>query len=70
VSLILCTRACDYVTLLCTRVFCCATMTSSDSTDKCNIVMKFWYQIYASEHNEEGTFVLFESVHFLFLKYF
>jgi len=63
---------CDYVAqiLLRTRVCCCATITSIDSTDKCNIVMKFWYQVYASEHNEAGTFLLLEAVHFLFWKYF
>jgi len=52
------------------HVCCCATLRRSDSTDKCNIVMTCWYQIYASEHNEEGTFLLFESVHFLFFKHF
>jgi hypothetical protein len=53
VSLILCTLACDYVTqlLLCKRVCGCATITISNSTDKCTIVIKVWYQIYASEHN-------------------
>jgi hypothetical protein len=50
VSLTLGTRACDYMTqlLLCTRVCGCGTITSSNSTDKCTIVIKFEYQMYAS----------------------
>lgn len=45
----------------------CVTVISSDSNDKCNMVIKFWYEINASDHNEEGSFVLFESTHIFFI---
>lgn len=48
----------------------CAAVTSSDSTDKCIMMITFWYQIYASSYNEDGTFLLLASVNFFILEVF